>query len=155
MVIDLPLRGYPGEPNVAAMGSTVFFVADDGQHGQELWKTDGTPGGTVLVKDIRPGPVGSLPSYLAVIDGRLFFSANDGLHGAELWTSDGTAEGTVLLQDIVPGPGSSRPQAFVLSQRRVYFTADDGTHGRELWALPLSGLALRQPPASRPVPFRP
>ena len=42
-----------------------------------------------LVKDIRPGAIGSEPFNLTNVNGRGFFFANDGIHGTELWKSDG------------------------------------------------------------------
>src|SRR5687768_1753425 len=36
-------------------GNIVFLSQEDGVAGIELYKTDGTTDGTVLVKDIRPG----------------------------------------------------------------------------------------------------
>ena len=50
------------------MNGTLFFIANDGNAGNELWKSDGTDAGTVLVKDIRPGadsdgnPLSSFPA---------------------------------------------------------------------------------------------
>ena len=86
------------------MGGTLFFAADDGANGSELWKSDGTAAGTVLVKDITPGSRrGSCPSDLTNVNGTLFFAANDGTSGRELWKSDGTAAGTVLRQGHRPG----------------------------------------------------
>jgi ELWxxDGT repeat protein len=55
------------------------------EHGEELWKSDGTAANTVLVKDIRPGPTGSNPAFFAVLGNSLFFAADDGEHGYELW----------------------------------------------------------------------
>ncbi len=67
----------------AALGSTLFFVADDGIHGLELWKTDGSAAGTALVEDICPGVCGGWPQALTVSGGVLFFAASDGSHGRE------------------------------------------------------------------------
>ena len=53
-------------------------MAYDAAHGMELWKSDGTAAGTVLVKDINPGTASSIPSFLTNVNGTLFFTANDG-----------------------------------------------------------------------------
>ncbi len=65
----------------------VYFSANDGQHGDELWVTDGTLVGTNLVKDIRPGanfrdyPYSGGFSDGNELNGKLYFGANDGEHG--------------------------------------------------------------------------
>src|SRR5262245_6581774 len=75
-----------------AISGTAYFAATDGDHGRELWKSDGTAAGTALVADISPGPSSSQPYNLTVVDGTLFFTAF-----GELWKSDGTAAGTTLV----------------------------------------------------------
>ena len=85
----------------AIVGNELFFAANDGIHGEELWKTDGTVNGTVLVKDIRPGSSGSGINKPIVVGNTVFFKANDGVHGTELWKSDGTTNGTVLVLSLI------------------------------------------------------
>src|SRR5436189_4586426 len=72
-----------------------YFSGGYGANDYELWKTDGTQAGTVLVKDINPGISGSHPDHLTEVNGTLFFTADDGTNGTELWKSNGTTAGTV------------------------------------------------------------
>lgn len=104
----------------------------------ELWVTDGTEEGTMLLKDIYPGAGNSsLPGDFTVYNGKMYFSATvgvvDGGSGKELWVTDGTTAGTQLFKDIRPGGGSSNPDYFIVFNDKLYFSAIDGTHGAELW----------------------
>src|SRR6202023_2563521 len=74
----------PVSPLVNVNG-TLFFPANDGVHGAELWQSNGTAAGTVMIKDINAGPANSYPFDLVNANGTLFFSANDGIHSAEPW----------------------------------------------------------------------
>ena len=123
-----------GNPDsLVAIGPTVFFSVFDDFHGRELWKSDGTVAGTVLVADIAPGNRSSIPTLLTNINDTVFFVADDGVNGFELWQSDGTSAGTVLVADIAPGNSSSNPTLLTNVIGTLYFTADDGVNGRELW----------------------
>jgi ELWxxDGT repeat protein len=119
-----------GTATPVAIGNLLFFTADDG-HGLELWRSDGTQAGTVMVKDINTGG-DSDPQFLVNMNGVLFFSANGGATGRELWKSDGTARGTVLVRDIRPAGGSD-PDHLTVVNGTLYFAANDGVHGNELW----------------------
>jgi len=62
----------------------LYFAADDGTNGMELWVTDGTEAGTVMVEDINPGSAGSDPAQLVEFEGSIYFVATDATNGREL-----------------------------------------------------------------------
>src|SRR6516225_6711661 len=59
-----PGSGSSGPAAFVQVNGVAFFAASDGVHGMELWKSNGTGAGTVLVKDIRPGSSDSYPGAL-------------------------------------------------------------------------------------------
>jgi ELWxxDGT repeat protein len=63
----------------------LLFTARDPVHGEELWQSDGTEEGTLLVQDITPGPASSSPGNFVEAGSLVYFTANDGEAGAELW----------------------------------------------------------------------
>jgi ELWxxDGT repeat protein len=140
LVADINPGSVGSNPGpIVVLNNTLYFAADDGVHGSELYKSDGTAAGTVLVKDINPGSGSSSPDNLTAVGNTLYFSADDGVHGRELWKSAGTAAGTVLVKDINPGSASSSPNNLIAMNNKLYFGADDGTHGDELWDPPPVG----------------
>jgi ELWxxDGT repeat protein len=132
------LDADPQFPTYAHTGGIVVFVASDQTHGAELWRTDGTPDGTVLVKDIRPGALDSIflsrdysdyVPYLTVLNGFVLFAASDRAHGLELWRTDGTEAQTLLVRDINPGTASSLLKDGIdtlVNDPAGSFTASDG-----------------------------
>lgn len=127
------------DPEFTAAGNQVFFIADDGVNGKELWASDGRPGGsTQMIKDVNPAPgVGSNPEGLVTYEGEVYFSADDGASGRELWKSNGTEAGTMMLKDIQVGSDSSSPSRPVEAGGKLFFAANEGPgpafRGTELW----------------------
>ena len=116
------------EFNIEQTPSSVYlFDWDDGTHGIELFRSDGTLNGTYILKDINPGANYSNPGIGAKIGDVTYFSANDGLHSTELWRTDGTVEGTYMLKDINSGDDDgSFPYYFTSIDSNVYFFAMSG-----------------------------
>src|SRR2546423_1481732 len=99
---------YPTD--AVTLNGISYFAANDGVHGSELWKSDGTAAGTVMVKDICQESE-SAPADLAVVNGKLlFFARSSGAVFAQrdLYVSDGTAQGTKML--VAFPPIKSTPQ---------------------------------------------
>ena len=128
---DVSANSFPA--GFANRSGDVYFNADDGVNGQELWKSNGTGPGTTMVVDINPAVGGSNPDEITNVNGTLFFSADGPIEGRELWKSDGTGPGTAVVADINPTVSPSNPQEITNLNGTLFFRAGDGANGTELW----------------------
>ena len=135
--INNELTGDSSPEGLFPFNNRIFFMADNGLVGSELWSTDGTPGGTAMLKDIYPvGTTSGFPRYFTEMGGNLYFAAMDNVNGDELWVTDGTPDGTTIVRDIYVGPIDSSPQDLIVMKGRLYFMARDdetGDSNYELW----------------------
>ncbi len=134
----------PGNSNIdtivhtekfAHINGKIFFSADNGIHGNELWMTDGTPNGTLMKEDINPGSASSFPQSFYNHNGSMYFSADDGVWGRELYETNDIALGALLLEDIRQDAGGSYPTFFADHSGLLLFAADDTYNGFEIRAL--------------------
>lgn len=124
--------------------------------GNELWITDGTEGGTKLLKDINTDPTNpaqgsvsyrtgsSNPYGFTSFNNKVYFTAATPNEGRELWVTDGTEDGTVRVKDINTksqtktnsdaNNGDSSPEILGVFNQRLYFAANNGDDGTELWS---------------------
>lgn len=137
-VFDFQPDGEPFNPPAilaaAEAGGRLFFVLSPIDGETSLWRTDGTPEGTLR---LTPEGVRALPYPPVALGNEVFFTAADDLHGHQLWKTDGSAAGTRILVELRPDPsfgdGGSEPAELTVFQGKLYFTALVGTLGRELW----------------------
>lgn len=127
-----PGDGNPG--SITPFAGGVIFRANDGDAGDELWISDGTPEGTNLLKDITDGPNPSYPTITFEYQNKLFFSATQDLGATyQMWVTDGTSAGTTFFKNIRPSGCSGPHTNAAILNSEVYFGANDGVNGYELW----------------------
>ena len=116
-----------------ANGITFFFAIDD-VHGGELWKTDGTPAGTGIVKDIFTGMSDSIsiitfPRLVGIKDHVYFIaSSTNSPLSSSIYKSDGTDAGTVPIFF-----NNNRSEPMIVMDDMLYFSHGTSSKGVEPW----------------------
>lgn len=122
-VTDIAPGASPGYPvDLVAAGSTLLYSVWT-PYEFALWRTDGTPDGTMR---LAPGLYGGALS--TPIGGNVFFTGCAASTGCEPWRTDGTLAGTRLVADLVPGPETSLPSGFTdVGGVMFFFTQNPAT----------------------------
>lgn len=106
----------------------LYFQANNGSQGSELWVTDGTPEGTHLVHDVTDGALSSSPTDFIEFDGNLYFTASDTFGGfrppitnTEFYRLNDSGDSTFRIKDLVEGVGSGYPdEKLILGSSMVF-----------------------------------
>ncbi|HMN60517.1 MAG TPA: hypothetical protein PJ988_09150 [Anaerolinea sp.] len=108
------------------IGSVVYLGGEDSEHGLELWRSDGTPDGTYMVKDINPGVEGTGFSNTVAAGNKIYFVAYEPVAEWDLWVTDGSENGTHLVKDVVSNNSDSAhlEPAAALGNSLVFFVGD-------------------------------
>lgn len=125
--------GFLGDQAGVLPNGTLVFSGSDGLTEEELFISDGTPLGTVLLADLSSGSEGSSPQEFQTFQSSVYFSASTPNQGRELWSTDGTVLQTVPVYDFSLGAKSGDPVPMVALDT-LYIAARDNLLGRELWS---------------------
>lgn len=121
------------------LNGKLYFTADNGLTGYELFVYDGTNAPT-LAQDIVLGSAGSSPDDYAALNGKLYFRATDNVYGYELWQYDPVTTNTTRLSDLCAGIDSSLTGGIIAYNNKLVFAADSGKGNTELFQYdPASG----------------
>ncbi len=95
---------------MVAFDGYVYFAANDGVVGNELWRTDGTPAGTTLVMDFNVGNASSNgnPRQLTVVGTRMFLIASTAASPYAAFTIDAGGAGTPQATSVTGGEAGSQ-----------------------------------------------
>jgi|GEM_PF-1167909 len=130
MLLDINIGAGSSMDNLFHTKATIlngelYFQANNGIVGLELWKTDGTAAGTVLVKDANTGSGNSGFSDAVTLGANIYYVG--GSSSNQLWRSDGTSNGTQSIQSF------QIIRNLAAFNNRIYFSASVNNTGEELW----------------------
>jgi ELWxxDGT repeat protein len=129
LIKQIRVSGDSQIQNFTVSDTKLFFTADDGVNGRQLWTSDGTLDGTSIVSNAVPSGLLSVSTQGALGDWFFYVTTSQvsdpNKQRDQLWASDGSAAGTVLLYDPsgLDVTSSSSIRILGVAGDRVYFEA--------------------------------
>jgi ELWxxDGT repeat protein len=109
---------HPDE--LVVLGNHLYFLANDGIHGKELWVTEGDEKNTRMVYDLlQKAKAGAYPGGLTPAESALFFAANDGVYGTELWYMKPNEHKARLVRDVALPQTLMQPKTTAMPREKV------------------------------------
>jgi ELWxxDGT repeat protein len=118
--------------NMALTNNKIIMQGFQTGAGNELFSSDGTPSGTILLKDLKPGSSGSDPRFFKSALGKVFFRMGTTVFGDSLFVTDGTSLGTFALCKY-PTFSSIINEGSIEMNGKFYFVNSTTASGDELW----------------------
>lgn len=117
--------GSSNPDNLTALGNDLYFTANNGMNGVQLWKSNGNT--NTLITNTS----GFNPANLTVFNNKLYFTATNPTYGRELWEYNGTS--LSRISDVNPNSGNANPANLTVVGSQLFFSAVDGSNTRKLW----------------------
>lgn len=132
LVANVSLVGGSDPLQLTPSDGNLFFLADDGIVGRELWRSTGQPGNFTLVNDFDGAATdsGAASNGMVAFGSGVYLDADGSAAGNELWRAD--AGGAQIVSDI-NGAGDSNPGQLTPVGSSLLFYATTPGNGRELW----------------------
>ena len=125
-----------GENDLVYFDGRIFMVADDNEHGKELWQSDGTEEGTQIFSDLSPGSEGTWFQYFFQTNNKLFFSASiDYSTDWYLFKIGVNDEEPQKINDVIVPNTSAIDVGVVSYGDKTYFPSETEKYGVELFEL--------------------
>ena len=129
-----PQKPFPGSPpNFLVLNGRGYFVGDNGTTGPQLWTTDGTASGTVMVANLGPSGTTAPPLLYGAFGSLVIFSKVDASGTAQLYATDGTSAGTAALTSLT-GQNSFVSREFLIAGSKFYFATGAVSQAAQIWA---------------------
>lgn len=136
MIADINPNGNSEIYGIVEFNNELFFTANDGENGYELWNYDGINAPT-MIADINSDTLDGGTYSLIEFNNKLYFSAEDGTGGFGLWEYDGVNSPTFIYDFDITNGYEYGPSNLIVYNNTLYISAADGDtiglNTSELW----------------------